>query len=191
MSTIKPPAPAAFTAAALEQARRLAPEGKPVPVPVGKTVAQVEDEIGRNALAWLHVYGALHALESHAKVAASPAALDFVRIVAELARGAYISQEVEEALAPLDTLLPKGKVGAKFTAGRKQGAVGRVRAWVRRFMAKHPWATAAEAWQALRDKPPKHVTVCENAVGRYVESDGEPDTGYRRFANLVSAERPK
>jgi hypothetical protein len=68
---------------------------------------------------------------------------------------------------------------------------GPVRAWLRKYMAKHPEATAAQAWAALAKRPPKGMTVRDNRVGKYIETAGHPDTSYRQFQNLVSLERSK
>jgi hypothetical protein len=88
-------------------------------------------------------------------------------------------------------LTPKAAVGAKFCAGRKRGTIGPVRAWLRKYLMKHPGATTAQAWAALAKRPPKGMTVRNNRLGRYIETAGHADTSYRQFQNLVSLERPK
>lgn len=182
---------APFPAAAIERAKRMTKISKTVPITAEKTLEQIHDEVSRDSMAWLQVFQALHFLEENPLVNVSPTALDFVRVVRELARGGTMTASAEEALLPLDGLLPKGKVGERFTAGRKAGTVGTVRAWVRKYMAKNTKANAASAWDAFKCRPPKHCYVYENALGRYIETDGAPNTGYRRFVNIVRDERPK
>lgn len=59
-------------------------------------------------------------------------------------------------------LRPKAIVGEKFTTGRKKGTVGKLRKWVEKFIARHPTATPAQAWAALKSKPPKGIEVDDN-----------------------------
>lgn len=85
-------------------------------------------------------------------------------------------------------LKPKAIVGEKFTAGRKAGSVGKLRMWVRKFVAKHPTATPAQVWAALAKRPPKGFTVTEG-FRPHVWVDGVGETGLARFRNIVSEER--
>ncbi len=80
-------------------------------------------------------------------------------------------------------------LGRKMAAGRKRGSVGKVRAWVRRYVSRNPKAEAAAAWAAFKLRPPKGCTVYENRVGRYIETAGQPDTGYARFRNILRDEK--
>lgn len=89
-------------------------------------------------------------------------------------------------------LKPKAIVGQKFIAGRKVGTVGPVRKWVRKYMAKHPTATADQVWRALKMRPPRGIKVEDPFAlsARRIEH-AEGSTSYRQFRNIVSAERPK
>mgnify|MGYP000154951019 CR=1 FL=1 len=87
-------------------------------------------------------------------------------------------------------VMPYAAKGARFKPGRPKGSISPVRAALRKFMAKHPKATAAEAWEAFKIKPPTGCRVHEGWGLEYI-SDGKTDTSYARFANLVSEERPK
>jgi hypothetical protein len=86
-------------------------------------------------------------------------------------------------------LLPLSRTGKKFVAGRKQGAVGPVRAAVRRYLQRQPDANTAQIWAALKAKPPKGMVFYDNRLGKYIETEGYKDTSYRLFTNMVSAER--
>ena len=86
-------------------------------------------------------------------------------------------------------LLPLSKTGQKFVSGRKPGSVGPVRLAIRRYLKRQPQARAAQIWAALSAKPPKGMTFYDNRLGKYIETNGQPDTQYRQFANLVSMER--
>lgn len=81
--------------------------------------------------------------------------------------------------------------GVKFHPGRKPGSVGTVRAWVKKYMRKHPDAMPAQAWDALKERPPRGCTVYENRLGKYIETEGAPDTGRVWFGTIVGQERPK
>ena len=84
-----------------------------------------------------------------------------------------------------DKLRPLTLTGRKFTVGRKRGTVGKLRSWIRKWVAKHPSAMPSQAWEALKAKPPKGFEVCASSV--WVAGDGE--TGIARFKNIVSEER--
>jgi hypothetical protein len=90
----------------------------------------------------------------------------------------------EEAIR---TLKPKAAHGKKFT-GRKPGSFGKLHKWVQKFIAKHPHAMPAQAWEALKNRPPKGFEVVDG-FKPYVWVDGEGATGLARFKNIVSEER--
>jgi hypothetical protein len=90
-----------------------------------------------------------------------------------------------------DALLPLAREGKKFREGRKPGTGSKVRQFIASHLERHPNDHAAAIWDALKKKPPKGVAVYENKLGKYIETDGAPDTGYARFANLVTEERNK
>ncbi|MCI1191601.1 hypothetical protein MOJ79_07085 [Calidifontimicrobium sp. SYSU G02091] len=83
--------------------------------------------------------------------------------------------------------------GAAFSGGRAPGSGGPVRLWLRRYVAAHPQASAAEAWDALKRRPPRGCKVFGDAGrrGAHVTVSGGPDMGYRRFANVLAEERQK
>jgi len=89
----------------------------------------------------------------------------------------------------MEFLLPLSQTGKKFVAGRKQGAVGPVRAAVRRYLQRQPDANTAKIWTALKANPPKGMVFYDNRLGKYIETTGYKDTNYRLFTNMVSAER--
>jgi hypothetical protein len=183
--------PVGFVAAVTVQAEQKGPREKTILLQPGQTWQQVSDEIGRTGLAWILVLEGMLALDRDPRIAAAPVPAEFVRAMIEVARHATLTDSAEEALAPVDGLLPIGAKGAKFKPGRPKGSVGVVRLFVRRYMKTHRDATAADAWGAIKARPPAGVTVCENPVGKYIETTGAADTCYRTFANIVSKERPK
>lgn len=89
----------------------------------------------------------------------------------------------------MEFLLPLSRTGKKFVSGRKPGSAGPVRLAIRRYLKRQPQARAAQIWTALSANPPKGMTFYDNRLGKYIETDGQPDTQYRQFANLVSMER--
>jgi len=93
----------------------------------------------------------------------------------------------ETALAPLDGTLPLGKLGAKFKAGRKAGTVSPLRLAVRRMLQRDRDASARDIWLRLAARPPRGLAFFQSTrLGWYVETDGKPDTSYRRFQNIVA-----
>ncbi len=89
----------------------------------------------------------------------------------------------------MEFLLPLSQTGKKFVSGRKPGSAGPVRLAIRRYLKRQPRARAAQIWAALSAKPPKGMSFYDNRLGKYIETDGQPDTHYRHFSNLVSMER--
>jgi hypothetical protein len=87
-------------------------------------------------------------------------------------------------------VIPTAKKGAKFSPGRQVGSGSPVRKAIRVLLKREAVKTAAEVWTALANKPPKGMCFRDAPrIGKYIETDGEPDTGYDRFANIVSEEK--
>ncbi len=90
----------------------------------------------------------------------------------------------------MEVMTPLSKTGKKFVAGRKQDAIGPLRAAIRRYLKSHPKAKTAEIWSALKAKPPKGMTFFDNRQGKYIERDDKTsDVTYRGFTNMISKER--
>lgn len=115
-------------------------------------------------------------------------------------RTAHEAGNVELRILAIDRLLlglkatkqwiPLSAVGAKFIAGRKPGAAGRVRRAIAAHLKQHPNAKNPEIWEALRSKPPKGWCFYANRLGEYIEhQDGE--TKRAQFNNICGEERRK
>ena len=89
----------------------------------------------------------------------------------------------------MEFLIPAAKLGKKFKSGRKVGTIGPVRRAIRRCLSRAPSATTAQVWTSLESKPPKGMAFFNNRLGKYIETDGHPDTKYPHFANLVTMEK--
>ena len=81
--------------------------------------------------------------------------------------------------------------GKKFDGGRKRGAVGPIRRWIRRALKNNPNLKNLDLWEAIRTSPPKGWVVMETAkLGKYVE---RPDSGEnvsrKTFCTYASEER--
>jgi hypothetical protein len=183
--------PVGFVAAVTVQAEQKGPREKTILLQPGQTWQQVSDEIGRTGLAWILVLEGMLALDRDPRIAAAPVPAEFVRAMIEVARHATLAGSAKEALLSVDGFGPLGEKGAKFNPGRPEGAVGKLRLWVREYMKSNPTATAAQVWEAIKANPPPDITVCENRLGKYIETEGAPGTEYPAFANIVSKERPK
>lgn len=91
-------------------------------------------------------------------------------------------------------LVPLASTGLKFKNGRKPEALGPLTKAVRNRLKAHPTENAAAVWIALSSRPPKGLIFCDNRSGKYVEYDKRThsgnlkNTGYERFANIVSSE---
>ena len=94
-------------------------------------------------------------------------------------------------------LAPLASKGLKFSKGKKEGAIGPLKAAIRKRLKDYPRENATAVWSALSSKPPKGLAFCENRAGKYVEYDKRThagdlkDTGYRRFANIVTDEKKR
>ena len=86
------------------------------------------------------------------------------------------------------------EAGARFKVGRKIGAVSPLTKAIAKHVKKFRGTTAAEVWRALSAKPPRGHTFLDNQWGKYIEREtksGIEETRYRRFSNIVSAEKQK
>lgn len=103
----------------------------------------------------------------------------------------------ESLRAENERLAPLADTGAKFTSGRKTEALGPLAKAVRQHLKSRSRDNAEAVWDALVANPPKGMTFQDNRTGKYVEYDKRTsagnlkDTGYRRFANIVSEQRKK
>ncbi len=91
-------------------------------------------------------------------------------------------------------LLPKAEHGEIFLNNEKKArAPTPVRAFVRAHLRTHADASTADVWEAIKTRKPKGCTVRESPTiaGWYIETPGQKDTGFDRFANIVSEERSK
>lgn len=96
----------------------------------------------------------------------------------------------EAGLTGVAEIAAQARHGQKFKDGRKDGTVGPVRAFVRKYLAKHSEAKAAEVWKEIKRRPPKGVTVHEpfELSKRRIDWAAGP-TSYAQFSNIVSSER--
>ena len=85
-------------------------------------------------------------------------------------------------------LIPNAKLGEKFSAGRKAGSIGPVRAFIRQQLLQHPKAKAGEILSALEKANIKGVRVYEGIDGVVISQNGARMLK-RRFTDMVSEER--
>ncbi len=140
MKTKKTHTAAPLLPAVREQAEAIRARGKTYRLPAAADMPPVEvirldgtrgqaDRITQFAMmnqprtwAWMRVFVALAGLAEDPEVLAHPAAAEFVRVVAEMARTAGQADTAAEALAPVDGLLPKGRLGVKSSTAHAAAA---------------------------------------------------------------------
>ena len=158
---------------------------------------QTESANGRG---WMRLLESLRGLAADQIIASSPGASDFLDLMIAIASDSIFARDADQAVAPLDGLMPLGERGKKFANGRKIGTIGPVRTKVqqylkKQYLKKQPTASAKDVWDGLKSKPPKGWQFFENRSGRYIETDsasgGIKQTSFGRFANVVSEERRK
>ncbi len=81
--------------------------------------------------------------------------------------------------------------GQKFKDGRKQGSSGPIPKAIAKLLAKTPTMKNPDLWEAIKKKPPKGWSFCDNRIGKYIEGPNGKETGYKRFCNLCGYERKK
>jgi hypothetical protein len=87
------------------------------------------------------------------------------------------------------------ELGEKMSQGRKQGTVSPIAKVIAKKLEVHPDASANEIWNALKKGPPAGMTFLDGRQGKYIEyfdkkgKRTRPDTGYKRFCNIVSDQR--
>ena len=98
------------------------------------------------------------------------------------------SRQVMQEIARLQPIAAHGEVSLK---NRKQGRLKPVNAMVKGYLSKNPEASAEMVWNALKAKPPRGHSFCDNRIGRYIEKDAKTIMEWPRFKNVVSEHRPK
>jgi hypothetical protein len=90
-------------------------------------------------------------------------------------------------------VIPKARVGAKFTDGRKAGTGGPIRKAIAKVLKKNYGYKNPDLWAALSAKPPKGWTFFDNSQGQYIEGPNfaEDHMVYRRFCTVCGEERKK
>lgn len=80
----------------------------------------------------------------------------------------------------------------RMTAGRKEGAEGRLNKAIRAAAMASPLLSAAQLWEKFKAKPPKGYTFNNGADGngeRFEPLRGRRSTGFKAFENTVSGAR--
>ena len=121
------------------------------------------------------------------------ASVDMALRVAATGKFSNAGQIVRRILSGEDdrvTLKILAKIGANFLGGRKEGAVGPVRKFIRKALRKNSAYTNAELWSAFKKSPPKGWCAMDNNTGRYIEGPKASDNlNYKGFRNAASKER--
>lgn len=113
---------------------------------------------------------------------------------------AFTSAQLREPLERARWLVFQGNAAPLIEKARKFKPNGRgpgpVRKAIERLLKKQPSMKNAELWQALKTRPPKGYTVCENRQGRYIEgptprdrSNNRPEMTEARFRNICAEVR--
>jgi hypothetical protein len=111
-----------------------------------------------------------------------------LRLMRAIIEGLATQQELIQAD---EVLRPKAKHGSKFVA-KKPGSAGPVRKVIAKALRKNPASSAEEVWGLLTADPPQNLEFYGTTPERrYIRRQGHPDTGWRRFQNIVSEERKK
>ena len=121
------------------------------------------------------------------------------RIINAAVIEAVAATDATDAVAFLRTDTPAGQdrlrraeVGEKFLKGRKVNSGGPIRAAIARLLKKDPALKNQELWHAVKARPPKGWTACDNRQGEYFEGPRAADNmGKPRFLNVCSEERKK
>lgn len=85
------------------------------------------------------------------------------------------------------------KTGKAFKQGRKQGAVGPVRKFIRAALKKNSEIKNEELWQAITKKPPNGWTPMESPrLGRYIEAPAKgKNVEWKSFCTYAAEERKR
>lgn len=111
-----------------------------------------------------------------------------LRLMRAIIEGLAAQQQLIQAD---EALRPKARHGSKFVA-KKPGSSGPVRKAVASALRKSPTLKVEGVWGVLASNPPKNLEFYgTTAERRYIRRKDHPDTGWRRFQNIVSEERKK
>jgi hypothetical protein len=89
------------------------------------------------------------------------------------------------------------ELGEKMSRGRKSGTVNPIVKLIANQLKRNPDASAAKIWDVIQKMDPPGMTLVNGRNERYIEyfdkkgKRTRPDTGYKRFCNLVSDQRKR
>lgn len=164
--------PVGFVTAVTVQAEQKGPREKTIQMQPGQTWQQVADEIGRTGLAWILVLEGMLALDRDPRIAAAPVPSEFVRAMIEVARHATLTDSAEEALLPVEELLPAGKLGVRSRKAHAIAASAPRKLWphdIKKMQDEYARRVAAgEGYGAIEDLRKEYKTS-RKTVSRHVK----------------------
>lgn len=145
-----------------------------------------------NADGWIRLIEILEKARKDRRVASSDGAVDFLDLVVELASDALTASTADQAIEPLNDVMPQAILGGKFLKGRKPNTGGPIRKRIEKELAKDPTLMPRHLWNKIKSKPPKGWEFFDNDAGKYIEGPkGGDGMAYARFSEVCKEEKDK
>lgn len=143
-----------------------------------------------NADGWIRLLEIMEKARNDKRVRTSAGAADFLDLVVELASDALTAPTADQAIDPLNDVMPMAIRGKKFTP--KGRGPGPIRKRIENELAKSPSMKPRQVWDKIKSKPPKGWEFLENAAGKYIDGPkGGQGMGYARFSEVCKEVRDK
>lgn len=92
----------------------------------------------------------------------------------------------------VENLAPAAAKGKRFMGGKPKGSLEPIQKAIKKYLTKHPEATAADVWSAISRTPPKGCEfIIDARNGDYVLKPNNSQMARSTFINNVSIQRKK
>jgi hypothetical protein len=141
-----------------------------------------------NADGWIGLIEILEGARKDKRVRTSAGAVDFLDLVIDLASDALTASTADQAIEPLNDVMPQAILGGKFIKGRKPNTGSPIRKRIAADLKKNPKLKPREVWAGIKAKHPKSWDV-EGDTQIWVT--GRAPMGYKRFSEVCAEEKKK
>lgn len=142
-----------------------------------------------NADGWIRLIEILEKARNDKRVLTSAGATDFLGMAIELASDSLTASTADQAIEPLNDVLPLAIHGKIMRDNEKKNPGGPVRKRIAKELAKNSDLMPRHLWELIEAKHPKNWDV--DRATREIWVTGRPQMGYSRFSEVCKEERDK
>lgn len=141
-----------------------------------------------NADGWIRLIEIMEKARKDKRVRASSGAIDFLDLIIDLASDALTASTADQAIEPLNDVMPQAILGGKFLRGRKPNTGSPIRKRIAAELKKNSALKPREVWARIKAKHPKSWDVEGDAQ---IWVSGRAPMGYKRFSEVCAEEKKK